>query len=120
VPTPATTVERPFEPALPLEDRDAPEDPEDPLLLDRALALDPFWLRALLVEVFFALARDLFARDCEEPALLRVLFAVAPAFDALAPFLAFEPEDDAREDLAAVDFRWPCGVALLLEERVLA
>ena len=67
------------------------------------------------------LARDLPAPDFEEPELLRVLFDLAPPFEAFAPLLAFEPEDDARDDLAAVDFRWPCGVAFpLLEERVLA
>jgi hypothetical protein len=123
VPRPATTVAAPDPPELPFE------DPEAPPLLERALELDPFWLRArefellafeLLALELLARAPELFARACEPPDLLRAVFALPP-FEALAPFLAFEPEDDAREDPADEDFRWPWDdVFPLLEERALA
>ena len=117
VPTPATTVATPDEPELPFE------DPEVPPLLDRELELElePFRLRArafeLLALELLARAPELFARAFAPLDLLRA-FVVLPfeafallledfalPFEALAPFLAFEPpEDDERED-PAEDFR---------------
>jgi hypothetical protein len=96
--------------------------------LERALEPEPFWLRArelellaleLLALELLARAPELFARACEPLDLLRAVFALPPPFEplalpledfalpfeALAPFLAFEPEDDAREDPADEDFR---------------
>ena len=123
VPAPARTVVAPFDAAFPFEeDRDAPP------LLERAVALDPFRLRAgarplvvprreLLALLFEALAFDRgplalpFAALDFDRGPLALPFAaldfdrgpLAFPFEALDLFLAFEPPDDARDDWADDD-----------------
>jgi hypothetical protein len=85
------------------------EDPEAPELFARALELEPFWLRARVLELL-AVARELFERACEALDLVRALLAFP--FEALGPFFALEPLDDVA--------RLACDDAFPLLEPALA